>query len=151
MFLLRSALWRCCGKPFIFFHVTIYTCWAFLCSTIWGSLGCKEQWPMWSVRLALIIDHLVTCTLSVQSGMSIQRAFLGTFPVRLFMWGPKLVKQYRMCWKDPGARNWVLLHHKPCSWLTGRTFCGEVSWLNSPEWWLPDMWCGSRELEMWLV
>lgn len=61
-----------------------------------GSLAREEQWPMWRARLALIVDHLVTCTMSAQSGVSIQKAFIGKVPVRLLVWEAKFVKQGRM-------------------------------------------------------
>lgn len=57
-----------------------------------GSLTREEQWPMWHARLALLVDHLVTCTMSAQTGVRIQREV----PVRMLMWEAKFVKQGRM-------------------------------------------------------
>lgn len=50
-----------------------------------GSPACEEQWPMWNVRLALIVDHLITYAMSVQNGAHIQKAFLGKVPGRLLV------------------------------------------------------------------
>lgn len=61
-----------------------------------GSLAREEQWPMWHARLALLVDHLVTCTMPAQTGVIIQRAFIGKVPVRMLMWEDKFVKQGRM-------------------------------------------------------